>query len=496
MSIKISNDIKNQGGAPAQLQGIDGAQPAAGQTGRIYWATDTNIIYRDSGTAWVVFTAAASGTVTGVTGTAPISVATGTTTPVISMTAASAVNEGYVTTGTQTLAGSKTFEGVTLSSISMVGGGAYASYSAGVNYLYSGTANAIITNNTGATTLVAVANATGNTTVLGTVTSPTFIGALTGNASTVTTNANLTGVITSVGNATSIASQTGTGSTFAMNTSPTLVTPVLGNATGGTLGLSGALTGTSATFSGNVGIGTTLSAWGSAFNGSVIEFAGGGSLLGQNGTPAMYIGTNNLYNTSDNFVRKIDGTAAQYRQYLGEHLFQSAVSGSAGTTITLIDRLIIAANGNVGIGTTSPSYTLHVNGSVAGTSATFSGAVSAANLASGRYTPTKTGITNVTSSTGTDWSYTRIGDQVRVFGVVSVTPTLYASTSTEIQFSLPIGSNLAFVGDLIGVISGAENGSYTGAVLQGSSVNDRAALTYSATASVTSISMSFSYTVL
>jgi hypothetical protein len=43
-------------------------------------------------------------------------------------------------------------------------------------------------------------------------------------AATVTTNANLTGVITSVGNATSIASQTGTGSKFVVDTSPVLNT--------------------------------------------------------------------------------------------------------------------------------------------------------------------------------------------------------------------------------------------------------------------------------
>lgn len=54
---------------------------------------------------------------------------------------------------------------------------------------------------------------------------------ISGNAATVTTNANLTGPITSVGNATSVASQTGTGSTFVMDTSPTLVTPTLGDAT-------------------------------------------------------------------------------------------------------------------------------------------------------------------------------------------------------------------------------------------------------------------------
>lgn len=52
-----------------------------------------------------------------------------------------------------------------------------------------------------------------------------------GNAATVTTNANLTGPITSLGNATSIASQTGTGSKFVVDTSPTLITPIIGIAT-------------------------------------------------------------------------------------------------------------------------------------------------------------------------------------------------------------------------------------------------------------------------
>lgn len=56
--------------------------------------------------------------------------------------------------------------------------------------------------------------------------SNTIAGSISGNAATVTTNANLTGPITSVGNATSVASQTGTGSTFVMNTSPTINTDV------------------------------------------------------------------------------------------------------------------------------------------------------------------------------------------------------------------------------------------------------------------------------
>lgn len=59
----------------------------------------------------------------------------------------------------------------------------------------------------------------------GTVTGSNFTGTKATaavNADTVTTNANLTGVITSVGNATSIASQTGTGTKFVMDTGPTI----------------------------------------------------------------------------------------------------------------------------------------------------------------------------------------------------------------------------------------------------------------------------------
>jgi hypothetical protein len=75
---------------------------------------------------------------------------------------------------------------------------------------------------------------------------PTLNQNTTGNAATVTTNANLTGAITSVGNATSLGSftsaqfataltdETGTGANV-FATSPTLVTPLLGTPTSGVM---------------------------------------------------------------------------------------------------------------------------------------------------------------------------------------------------------------------------------------------------------------------
>lgn len=165
---------------------------------------------------------------------------------------------------------------------------------------------------------------------------------ISGNAATVTTNANLTGVITSVGNATSIASQTGTGTKFVVDTSPTLVTPTLGVATatsvnkvaitapatsatltiadGQTLTVNGSATITNGTHSGtNTGDQTSVS--GNAGTVTVAD-AGGDTttwvLLGtsQTGSLAPATDAGLTYNATDNslstttFIGALTGTAS------------------------------------------------------------------------------------------------------------------------------------------------------------------------------------------
>ena len=115
---------------------------------------------------------------------------------------------------------------------------------------------------------------------------PTFNQNTTGNAATVTTNANLTGAVTSVGNATSLGSftsanllaaltdETGTGSAV-FATSPTLVTPALGtpsalvgtNITGTASGLTAGNVTTNANLTGaitSVGNATSLGSFSSS----------------------------------------------------------------------------------------------------------------------------------------------------------------------------------------------------------------------------------------
>jgi len=47
-----ANVVADKGGVPSIQAGLDAAKPAPGTAGRLYVATDTQMIYRDTGTAW------------------------------------------------------------------------------------------------------------------------------------------------------------------------------------------------------------------------------------------------------------------------------------------------------------------------------------------------------------------------------------------------------------------------------------------------------------
>jgi hypothetical protein len=60
MSINIDNNVKNQGNAPAIAEGLFANRPSPGQPGRLYLSTDTNVMYLDTGSSWVIFLSQAS----------------------------------------------------------------------------------------------------------------------------------------------------------------------------------------------------------------------------------------------------------------------------------------------------------------------------------------------------------------------------------------------------------------------------------------------------
>lgn len=184
MNPVLTGDVTSPGGSTAATLATVNASPGA--------YTNASVTVNAKG----LVTVATSGTapVTSVSGTTNRITSTGGATPVIDISAsyvgqASLTTLGTITTGVWNAGAVTSSGGVQGTQLTST--------------VATGTAPLVVAS----TTLVANLHA-----------------ATADSATTVTTNANLTGPITSVGNATSIAAQTGTGATFVVDTSPTIQT--------------------------------------------------------------------------------------------------------------------------------------------------------------------------------------------------------------------------------------------------------------------------------
>jgi hypothetical protein len=102
---------------------------------------------------------------------------------------------------------------------------------------------------------------------------------------------------------------------------------------------------------GNVGIGVTPSAWS---NNSVAVQLGSRSALWDN-SGALFL-SNNLYkNEGGQNAYLTTSAASYYNQSVGVHSWATAPSGIAGTTATLTTTMRLDANGNLSLGTVTPS---------------------------------------------------------------------------------------------------------------------------------------------
>jgi len=124
----------------------------------------------------------------------------------------------------------------------------------------------------------------------------------------------------------------------------------------------------------------------------------------------------------------------------------------------------------------------------------------ASQLYGGEFTPTYTNIGNTNSATAQTTHFFRIGDYVIVNGSVSVTPTL-DGTVTEFYSTLPVASNIAAAGDVVGSChlnstfdaATAQNGVVTGQVAENGA---RFSFTSSTAATAVSLKFTYSYKIL
>jgi hypothetical protein len=112
--------------------------------------------------------------------------------------------------------------------------------------------------------------------------------------------------------------------------------------------------------SGNFGLGVTPnSAWTS--NHKVIQFGATGVLT--NNTSQYTALATNYYNATGGDIYIANGFATRYYQLSGQHVWNTAPSGTANNVITFTQTMTLDASGRLGIGTTSPSEKLQLEGS-------------------------------------------------------------------------------------------------------------------------------------
>jgi hypothetical protein len=108
--------------------------------------------------------------------------------------------------------------------------------------------------------------------------------------------------------------------------------------------------------SGNLGLGVTPSAWDTI---KALQ-SGNGSFYGFSTTE---MGVNqNMYYASGAYRYITSAVATAYRQISGVHSWHNAASGTAGNAISFTQAMTLTASGQLAIGLTSASTTLHVSG--------------------------------------------------------------------------------------------------------------------------------------
>jgi hypothetical protein len=123
--------------------------------------------------------------------------------------------------------------------------------------------------------------------------------------------------------------------------------------------------------SGNLGLGVTPSAWWSSQR--TFQIGRSSSVSSRTDIGLIDINDNNYTDAATNVIYIADGAASKYRQNSGSHQWLTAPSGTAGDAISFTQAMTLDASGNLGIGTTSISGKLSINGEVYAAAGSVSG---------------------------------------------------------------------------------------------------------------------------
>jgi len=108
--------------------------------------------------------------------------------------------------------------------------------------------------------------------------------------------------------------------------------------------------------SGNLGLGVTPSAWGTALSYRSLDIGPGSSFVNMGSNTDTRVASNGYYNGT-NWIYKNTAAASYYKQALGAHDWSIAPSGTAGNTITFTQAMALDASGNLGLGVTPSAWT-------------------------------------------------------------------------------------------------------------------------------------------
>jgi hypothetical protein len=134
---------------------------------------------------------------------------------------------------------------------------------------------------------------------------------------------------------------------------------------------------------GNVGVGTTPSAWFSTYRALVLGYANNGMFSG--GDVQLGLTQNAFLDSGVSWRYTTSNPASQYIQINSAHQWFTAPSGTAGNAISFTQAMTLDASGNLGIGTSSPSRKLTIEASGAAFPSTSNPSVRLNETSSGRF---------------------------------------------------------------------------------------------------------------